>query len=388
VLLSVWAAIELARAGLLILGALQLKHVESYRLAWTAVIMALLPAGPEWFLGLPIGLWALSLLLDEQIKAAFGRPVSKVPGARAKPSETQSANAARPSAMSFLRRKRLRLPLEIIAAIGLASLLGYWLWQSWLAPPAGPARYLKFSFDPAYASPSHLADIVSRRVNTSWRPTVEATVTNPGELWLKVYAGGDPQRVDRVRRLLSRVGQVEIRVLATSGDEEQLLLAAAASEGSLVSINGQARAKWVSVAPLADAKVQSVPYVARHQENGASSAWQALVLLDPYHLGSASQVRADVITNARGRPALRIRLNNQGELNRLEAVIYRSDAIGRPVVVRELAVIIDDVIYSPPAELEEDLDLLLTDLTVQEMHDLADVINSGPLPRKLTLLEP
>jgi hypothetical protein len=69
-------AINIAAAVLIAVGALKMKSLESYGLAMTASILAMVPCiGTSsccCVIGLPIGLWALIVLMDKDVKAAFG----------------------------------------------------------------------------------------------------------------------------------------------------------------------------------------------------------------------------------------------------------------------------------------------------------------------------
>ena len=68
------AIIALMAALLVIAGAVKMKNLQSYGLAMTAAITAMIPCvGPCCLLGLPFGIWALVVLNDANVKAAFGR---------------------------------------------------------------------------------------------------------------------------------------------------------------------------------------------------------------------------------------------------------------------------------------------------------------------------
>jgi len=59
-------------AGLIVYGALKMKKLESYGWAMTATILALVPCvSPCCLVGLPIGIWALIVLLKPEVKAQF-----------------------------------------------------------------------------------------------------------------------------------------------------------------------------------------------------------------------------------------------------------------------------------------------------------------------------
>lgn len=59
--------------GILILvGATKMKNLDNYALAMTAAIVAMIPCfSPCCLLGLPFGIWALVVLSDSSVKAAF-----------------------------------------------------------------------------------------------------------------------------------------------------------------------------------------------------------------------------------------------------------------------------------------------------------------------------
>jgi len=59
-------------SGLIFLGATKMKKLESYGLAMAATIIAMIPCfSPCCLLGLPIGIWALVVLLKPEVKSAF-----------------------------------------------------------------------------------------------------------------------------------------------------------------------------------------------------------------------------------------------------------------------------------------------------------------------------
>ena len=57
---------------LIIVGAIKMKRLESHGLAMAAAIIAIIPCfSPCCLLGIPFGIWALTVLSDAQVKAAF-----------------------------------------------------------------------------------------------------------------------------------------------------------------------------------------------------------------------------------------------------------------------------------------------------------------------------
>jgi hypothetical protein len=63
----------ISSGSLIVVGAVKMLHLRSHRWAMAAAVLALLPYGPAWLLGLPAGIWALVVLTTPGVKAAFDR---------------------------------------------------------------------------------------------------------------------------------------------------------------------------------------------------------------------------------------------------------------------------------------------------------------------------
>ncbi|MBN1232890.1 MAG: hypothetical protein JXA60_06035 [Candidatus Coatesbacteria bacterium] len=57
--------------GVILYGGLQMKQCKNIGLSWAAVIMSAIPCGYCCIIGLPLGIWGIITLLDEEVKAAF-----------------------------------------------------------------------------------------------------------------------------------------------------------------------------------------------------------------------------------------------------------------------------------------------------------------------------
>lgn len=68
----IFGVIALAAMGLIFFGAMKMKALESYGLAMTAAILSMIPCFTVCCLGIPFGIWALVVLLNDEVKAAFG----------------------------------------------------------------------------------------------------------------------------------------------------------------------------------------------------------------------------------------------------------------------------------------------------------------------------
>ncbi len=70
--MAVQYAVPFIMGIVVILGAIKMKNLQSYGFAMAAAIIAMIPCvGPCCLLGLPFGVWALVVLCDDQVKAAF-----------------------------------------------------------------------------------------------------------------------------------------------------------------------------------------------------------------------------------------------------------------------------------------------------------------------------
>jgi hypothetical protein len=59
-------------AGVVLFGAIKMKRLENHGLAMAASILAMIPClSPCCLLGLPLGIWALVVLLKPEVKSAF-----------------------------------------------------------------------------------------------------------------------------------------------------------------------------------------------------------------------------------------------------------------------------------------------------------------------------
>ena len=70
---AVIVAVTVAYAVFVVLGGWNLMQLRSRRLALVGSLLALFPFSPGSVVGLPMGIWALFVMRNEQVKAAFGQ---------------------------------------------------------------------------------------------------------------------------------------------------------------------------------------------------------------------------------------------------------------------------------------------------------------------------
>lgn len=65
--------IGLVLQGVVMFGAMKMRNLENYGMSMAAAIIACIPCcgSPCYVLGIPFGIWALVVLNDAQVKAAF-----------------------------------------------------------------------------------------------------------------------------------------------------------------------------------------------------------------------------------------------------------------------------------------------------------------------------
>ncbi|MBW8038725.1 MAG: serine/threonine protein kinase [Planctomycetes bacterium] len=112
-------------AGITILGAWKMRKLELYGLAITASIVAMLPCTPGFIIGLPAGIWALMVLKQPDVKAAFRRkPGHRKPGIGPEPQEPeQQASEVKTDVKAIASEGQLSSPPQS----HLERLLGFWM---------------------------------------------------------------------------------------------------------------------------------------------------------------------------------------------------------------------------------------------------------------------
>jgi hypothetical protein len=68
----IWNGFCVLMGGLVIYGAIKMKSLKGYGVALTGAIIAAIPCtSPCCFLGLPLGIWAIVVLMNQEVKSSF-----------------------------------------------------------------------------------------------------------------------------------------------------------------------------------------------------------------------------------------------------------------------------------------------------------------------------
>ena len=69
---SVWGLVMVANAGFILWAGIQMLRLQQHQLCWLAGIMACIPCiGPCFCLGIPFGIWAITVLNRSEVSGAF-----------------------------------------------------------------------------------------------------------------------------------------------------------------------------------------------------------------------------------------------------------------------------------------------------------------------------
>jgi hypothetical protein len=66
-----WGVVSLALSGLVTYAGWQMRQLRGWTLSMAGAIIAMLPCSGCCLLGLPIGIWAVVVLIDQEVKRAF-----------------------------------------------------------------------------------------------------------------------------------------------------------------------------------------------------------------------------------------------------------------------------------------------------------------------------
>jgi len=240
---------------------------------------------------------------------------------------------------------------------------------------------------PAPADMQQLVVAMDRRVNPPWAR--RALIRDVGgRVEVGVY-GDDPAVAARIDRLVSAIGTLEFRILATTRKPEY---ASYITRAKLLSeketelkdeATGERLAFWVPVQGVnAQQRFAGDPALAtREVTRPAGKQFQVLVVDDPYDVTGAFLTRVRPGVDSRMQPAVEFSFNAAGA-QRFGALTgsHLPDLQGDFYYL--LGIILDGKLHSAPQLRSTILDsgIIEGDFTQREVEDLVGVLNAGPLP--------
>ena len=437
---------------LMIVAAVKMKRLQAYWLAILASILAIASFPVSCFLiNLPIGIWALVVLSQRDVRNAFGRvvrpPVSS--GQRklgiaalllclASPPLFILFCCSVPYGSLSLHFMFVLPALEAVALIlgilGRRSFAGKFTvvlisivflivgpflllrWMSqvrrdfggqpsvesslphWFAKPAGPI--LLYEVDSPRASleeASKASSAARRRVGEGPEKLAEVMplAGSPADrrVMVTLYGRSEADR-ERVERLLASPGNLEFHVLADTRRDQAIVDQAQKEpdKTDVLDASGKKVAWWVPVKPatgrhLLNGDITNIVHRTRPADTG--EAGQVLILADPYNLTGAYLVRTWVQTRVNPyRQCLELKFCDAGGqlLAKLTGEHLPDKATG---IDSKLGILLDGQVLAAPlivAALSDNVEL--TDSpSHEELSDLVRILNAGPLPYPLYLIQ-
>jgi SecD/SecF fusion protein len=262
-----------------------------------------------------------------------------------------------------------------------------------------PAVVLIYEVDPQ--QPSRPVDVpllvaaVDRRINQGRSPVARIRPLDDRRIEIGVFAS-TPQGVQRIERLLQRRGTLELRILANRRDHAALIERALREDADVLKdAKGNVQAWWVPVhsRPITEDRVYPAvmpgeEFVERTRNRGQREVTEVLVLKDPFDVTGAYLEQAMPDHDDFGQPCVGFVLGSAGA-QRLGALTSDNLPDALQGFARRLGIIVDGQLYSAPAIRSpiSKQGKIIGSFTRQQVEELVEVLNAGPLPAALRLVE-
>ncbi|MFO1094260.1 MAG: protein translocase subunit SecD [Planctomycetaceae bacterium] len=230
---------------------------------------------------------------------------------------------------------------------------------------------------------------ISRRVNPSG--TEEVTVRQEGRDRIEVIIpGADPEKVERVKRQITKLGSLEFGLLANMYEHDPLIRSGRALPDNVDELRegGQLRAKWRAAGE--DPKTHQIKPVSaefgvatRTVKRNGKDMLQFLVVVEPdptKRINGQLLKRASEDMGKNGAPVVGFEFNDRGGylFKRLTAAHLPKEGAGYKT---RLAILLNDEIHSAPSinDMIESRGVIEGDFDHAELTELINVLNAGAL---------
>lgn len=228
---------------------------------------------------------------------------------------------------------------------------------------------------------------ISRRVNPGGQK--EVTIRKYGVEQVEIIVPEkERSEVDRIKRLISRAGNLKFRILANNRNDKDLIERAEAnpSQTQLFDAKGTLEAWWVPVRDKDKAGFANYPEIARRvRKIGDREVLEILVVEGDYNVGGDYLTRADVGSDRKGQPCVNFQFNDEG--GKLFGQLT-GDHLPDKVTdfTYKLGIILDGELYSAPSIQSTIFDRgeITGSFTKEEVQELVNVLNAGSLPAALS----
>jgi preprotein translocase subunit SecD len=197
---------------------------------------------------------------------------------------------------------------------------------------------------------------------------------------------------ERVKRLLARPGTLEFRIVADKRVESEIIDRAQkdASKDAVLDASGKKIAWWVPVKNIKDlsGSVEFPDIAVRTRKKAGREITEILVVADHQNVTGDYLTRVEPGMDSMGKPTVNFRFNKKGgelfgELTG-EHLPDTSTALGY-----KLAIILDGELFSAPTIRSTiyDRGQITGSFSKDEVSDLANTLNAGSMPGRLSLVE-
>jgi SecD/SecF fusion protein len=255
-------------------------------------------------------------------------------------------------------------------------------------PPAGAV--LIYEVDPQSdaekaVSMDRIIAAYDRRLNGAANRLAEIHQKGARRVEIGVF-GNDPAAIRRVDLLVQTVGALEFRVLANSHDHASLIERAAKEKSDTVrNAKGELVARWVPVSAQQIAKFSNRPGIAtRTTRRDGQRRLEVLVIQDSYNVPGNHLRMVTPCVDKMGSPFVCFTLDKMGGLLFTQLT---GENLPDPVshLKRQLGIILDGQLYSAPniESVIAENGQITGNFTMEEVNNIAIVLNAGPAPVRL-----
>ena len=282
----------------------------------------------------------------------------------------------------------------------------------WPRPPAGVV--LVYEVDPERTPDASSVDMnnlvaaINARVNPQgWDRNGRVRLRADRRIEIGVF-GEAPEKVQRIERLLRRIGTLEFRILANNRDHKALIDRAQAENTEVLKdAEGNVEAWWVPVQVEEEKNLEEYLLYRRDDQDrriripeperevtvretvrDGRRTLEFLVVKDVFDVTGAYLTEVTPGWNQAGEPCVHFTLDWRGArlFGRLTASNLPDEVTG---FHRKLGIILDGKLYSAPRlkGMIHDRGVIEGSFTEKEADDLVHVLNAGPLSAAIRQVE-
>jgi len=288
-------------------------------------------------------------------------------------------------------KKRYLVLLVLIAVLPFVIAGGAFVLLPFVLPEPTVKVVLVYEVDTESLPPDVPLDMqavvaaVDRRVNSGGRRGGRVRQLDDGQIEVGLFSS-DPDDVARVERLVSSTGTMEFRILANDRDHPEIIGQAEAQEDArVVGEKGELLARWVPVTFGREDSFTGYPEIAtRLDSQQRRQRLEVLVVQDRLGVSGAYLEKVRDSVDQTGRPCVNFTFDKRGgQLMAGLTSLNLPDEMSE--FTRKLGIILDGRLHSAPAIRSTigEHGQITGDFTMEEVHDLVDVLNAGALPAGL-----